>query len=571
MAGGGTGSGYRAALRHRDFRFLMARFAVSGIGSWAYNVALIVFVFEQTHSAAWVAAASLGRFIPSLIFSPYGGVVAERFERRRVMLTSDCAALVMMTLLAVIAAMDGPVLLAIVVAGMTSVVTIVDQPANAAMVPQLVGEKDLAAANGLTGALENLTVLVGPALGAALLFVADPWIVFLINAGTFAVAASLVAMVRTRSTATDVTEGGNAGVLRQLSVGFKAIGSSTTAGVLVGFSVLASFVYGTDTVLFPLVGERMGVGADGYGYLMTGLGIGGLLAAGLVNRLAGVPRLGVVITVGMAVYCLPTALLAVIDNTAVAVGLQVIRGAGTLVVDVLAITALQRTLAPDLVARVFGVFFALILTAISLGALVMPPIIGAVGLDNALLTVAFGVPLIALATGPWLLAMDRAAVSRLAELAPRIRLLEVLGIFSGASRPVLERLAANATEQQATTGDVIVKEGDVADALYVLASGEVAVSARGEAGSSRRIRTLNAPGYFGEIGLLHRIPRTATVKALETTSLYRIEGEDFLDALTGSPAAPAFLESARSRLARTHPILATTAQTLGSEPEPTPS
>ena len=571
MAGNGGKGGYRSALRHRDLRFLMARFAVSATGSWAYNVALIVVVYEQTRSPAWVAAAGLGRFLPCLVFSPYGGVVAERFERHRVMLTSDLAAMVLMSTLAVLTALGAPVVALIAVAALNAVVTIVDEPANAAMVPQVVGEDDLAAANGLKGVLENVCVLIGPAIGAALLLIASPSVVFAINAATFGIGAALVSMVRARSRATDVTEGGEAGLLSQLAVGFRAIGTSTTAAILVGFSVLASFVYGTDTVLFPLVGEQLGVGADGYGYMMTGLGIGGILAAGLVNRLADVPRLGVVITVGMAVYSLPTALIPLVDNLQVVVALQVIRGAGTLVVDVLAVTALQRALAPELVARVFGVFFALVLGAISLGALIMPVLVSALGLDGALVAVAVGVPLLALASGPWLIAMDRTAVTRLAELTPKIRLLEVLGIFSGAPRPVLERLAANVTEQAVSEGSVIVKEGEPADALYVLTTGEVAVSARGEAGSARRIRTLNAPAYFGEIGLLQRIARTATVRALEPVTLYRIEGDDFLNAVNATPIAPAFLESAQARLARTHPKLASNRPRVLAEPNPNPS
>ena len=552
-------SGYRSALRHRDFRLLMARASVSGIGSWAYNVGLVVYIYDKTHSAGWVAAASLGRFIPALIASPYGGVIAERFERRRVLVMSDAAATLFMALLAVVALVDGPVLLILILAMLTTLTTVVDQPANSALVPQVVGESDLAAANGLNSAIENLSVLAGPALGALLLLVGDPALLFIINALTFGFSTFLVLRMRTTSTASDVTEGGSAGFFQQLAVGFRAIGSSKTAAILVAFSVLASFVYGTDTVLFALLGERTGIGADGYGYLLAGLGAGGLLAAGLVNRLAAVPRLGVVITVGMAVYCVPTALLAFTDSAQVAIGVQVIRGAGTLVVDVLAITALQRALAPELISRVFGVFWSLVIGAIALGAAVMPPLLALTSLDTTLLVVGLGVPLAVLATGPWLLAMDRDAVARLAELAPRIKVLEVLGIFAGASRPILERLAANATEVDVATGGVIVREGQPADALYVLTGGEVAVSARGEAGSARRIRTLNAPGYFGEIGLLRQIPRTATVKALEPVTLLRIEGDDFLESLNGTTAAPAFLESARARLARTHPTLAAAA------------
>jgi MFS family permease len=103
-------------LRHRDFRLLTTSFAISFAGSWAYNVALAVFVYEQTGSAAWVGAATVGRFIPSMLFGAYGGVLAERFERVRLMATLDWISTALMAALAAVAAFEGPVLLAIVLA-----------------------------------------------------------------------------------------------------------------------------------------------------------------------------------------------------------------------------------------------------------------------------------------------------------------------------------------------------------------------------------------------------------------------------------------------------------------------
>ncbi|MBD0323642.1 MAG: MFS transporter, partial [Aldersonia sp.] len=453
--------GYRAALRHRDFRLLMIRFVISGIGSWAYNVALIVFVYEQTQSAAWVGAITIGRFVPTLLISPYAGVVAERFERRSVILFSDLAALTLMCGLAAIALLDAPAGLAIVLAAMTSIVCIIDGPATAALTPQIVGEDDLAAANALRNGIDNLVVIVGPSLGAGMLLFADEATTFVLNALTFAVAAMLNSLLTVRSEPTDVTEGGEAGVFQQMTVGLKAIKSSSTAAVLVAFSVLASFVYGTDTVLFAVIGESIGMGPDAFGYLLTGCGVGGVLAAGLINRLSSMPRLGAIITIGMAVYCVPTAAIAFIDDPQIIFMLQVARGAGTLVVDVLAITALQRMLAPDLVARVFGAFDALVLGAIALGAFVTPPLLRATGLNSTLLIVGLGVPAAVLAVWPWLARMDRTALARLAELAPRIRLLEALNIFSAASRATLERLAASATELDANSDTVVIREGDV--------------------------------------------------------------------------------------------------------------
>jgi CRP-like cAMP-binding protein len=329
--------------------------------------------------------------------------------------------------------------------------------------------------------------------------------------------------------------------------------------VLVSFSVLASFVYGTDTVLFIYISKlQLGTGATGFGYLMAALGVGGILAALIVNQLASRPRLGIIITLGMIVYCVPTALMILVHAPSLGFLLEVIRGGGTLVVDVLAITAMQRTVAPTMVARVFGVFFALVLAAISLGSALGAVAISHLGLHASLLLAGLAIPGLACCAYPWLYRMDRTAVRRLAELAPRIRVLEQLGIFAAGSRASLERLAAACTETTAASGDVIIQEGDSADAFYVLLSGEVAVSARGEAQRSRRLRVMGPGTYFGEIGLLAQVPRTATVKALETCSLYRIPGTDFIDALTTGTASGGLLEGAKTRLARSHPSYAPT-------------
>jgi CRP-like cAMP-binding protein len=149
---------------------------------------------------------------------------------------------------------------------------------------------------------------------------------------------------------------------------------------------------------------------------------------------------------------------------------------------------------------------------------------------------------------------DLQAASRATALEPRVALLESLGLFAGASRPVLERLAAAATTKTYPPATAIVREGDPADALYVLAQGDVQVSARGESGGTGQpIEVLRSPAFFGEIGLLEAIPRTATVTALSECRCERIAGEMFLEALTTSPPSPALMETARSRLAVTLP------------------
>jgi MFS family permease len=324
---------------------------------------------------------------------------------------------------------------------------------------------------------------------------------------------------------------------------------------MVAYSVLVSFVYGTDTVLFIGVSaQRLGTGSEGFGYLLAGLGVGGVMAAGAVDRLAGSRRLAVIILAGAIGYCLPTALLVVIHSPELAFVVEVFRGISTLIVDVLAVTALQRAVAPDQLARVFGVFFAFILGAIALGTIITPLVVSAGGLSAGLWTMAIAPSLLAVAGYPALRAVDEETAARAAELAPRVALLERLGIFAAARRPILERLATTSVPLTVEAATTIVREGEDADALYVLTEGEVEVTARGEGGGpAEKIRVMTAPTYFGEIGVLERIPRTATVTALTPVRLLRIDGDALRDALTASPASSSLMENARGRLALTHP------------------
>ncbi|MGA8361851.1 MAG: MFS transporter [Candidatus Dormiibacterota bacterium] len=546
--------GYRSLFLIRDYRLLFSGLTISMSGSWAYNVALVVFVFNATHSPAWVAAASMTRFLSALVASPFGGLIADRIERVRLMVTLDTTALSLQTALAVVAALNGPVVLAIVLAALTSVTTSSYDPAARATTPAVVGEEHLAAANSAQSAVENLSIIVGPAIAGLLLLFSPPTVVFALNAATFGFSALLVSRMHTRSRAGDITEGGAAGPLKQMATGIQAFVSSPSVTLLAGFSILASFVYGTDTVLFVVVSrDQLGTGSSGYGYLLAALGVGGILMAGFMNRIAAARRLGAIIVIGMAVYCLPTALLAVVHAAWIAFVLEAIRGAGTIIVDVLAITALQRLVNPDVVARVFGVFFALVLGAISLGALLMPILLGSLGLNTTLLIMGFAIPALTVAAYPWIRVLDTRAIRELSAIEPRITVLQGLDIFAGATRAALESLARSAAEEHVVPGTVLIQEGAEADDFFVLIDGQVEVVAAGEAGVEHSLGMLTPPSYFGEIGLLEHRPRTATVKAMTLCTVYRINGAGFVDAMTVANLSPAALGRVQARLARTHP------------------
>jgi MFS family permease len=564
----GNGGSYRRALANRDFRLLVTALSQSTMGDWAYNVALIVYVYDETHSAAWVAAGTIGRMVPRFLASLYAGVVAERFERVRVLVSSDLARAVVMGGMAVAAATHASAGILIGLAGLLSVLGSAYEPATAAMVPQLLGEDQLAAGNALTETINNLAIVVGPAVGAGVLLIGAPWVVLALDALTFVLSALIVSRISARSVPTDVASAG--GPLRQVMVGVSSITHSSSAAILVAFPVLTTLLYGTDSVLFVFLSrDRLGTGATGYGYLLVALGVGGILASVFVNRLAALPRLSVVLAVGMVAYAGPTALLVLVHSPVLAFVIEVVRGVATLLVDVLAMTALQRSLAPELISRVFGVFWALAIAGLAVGAFVTPFLLQGVGLDGSLLLAGLVVPVAVVLVYPRLASIDRVAGSRAEQLAPRMRVLESLQIFAAAPQAVLERLAAAVEEQQIAPDQVIVAEGADADALYVLVSGEVDVEAAGEQQAApRHIRSLQAPSYFGEIGLIERIPRTATVRSIGGSMVWRIDGDVFLNALNEASPSRLLIQGLAGRLATTHP---SRAASLHDVPDPVPA
>ena len=102
----------RAALRYPGFRWLLSGLAVSQTGDWLYNLALVVLVYQRTHSALWAGVTTAARVVPVVVLGPLGGVLADRFDRRRIMIACDLARMGLMVLLAAVAAFQLPIVLA---------------------------------------------------------------------------------------------------------------------------------------------------------------------------------------------------------------------------------------------------------------------------------------------------------------------------------------------------------------------------------------------------------------------------------------------------------------------------
>jgi hypothetical protein len=247
--------------------------------------------------------------------------------------------------------------------------------------------------------------------------------------------------------------------------------------------------------------------------------------------------------------------LAFTSVPAIAYAFMTLDGAGAVILDVLAITMLQRTVSSDVMARVSGILMSLSIAGTLLGSMIAPLVLELFGLRIAVLAAGALLPVVALIVAPRLRALNRRAELSTAALAPRVRLLSGLAVLKGAAPGAIEGLAAAAREQEVRAGTTVISEGEPADHLYVVAAGGLDVTSSGEErGPARRVNTLVEGDYFGEIGLLERMPRTASVTATSDCTLLEIDGGAFLDAVNRAPSlAAAFRSGAIGRLARTHP------------------
>ena len=129
-----------------------------------------------------------------------------------------------------------------------------------------------------------------------------------------------------------------------MAAGFKALAAQPVAMAIILFAALDSAVYGASTVLYVPLSIRLGTGANGYGYLLAASALGGVLGAGLANRLSGAARLAPVIMGSICLQTLPFLVTIPVRWPALAAVLQAASGVGMVIVDVLAITSLQRDL-----------------------------------------------------------------------------------------------------------------------------------------------------------------------------------------------------------------------------------
>jgi MFS family permease len=381
----------------RRFHTLLLALAASSCGDWLYNVALLVFVYARTGSATWVAVTTAARVLPVVVLGPLGGVLADRCDRRRLLIVSALIRAGLMLALAAVASTRLPVALAPLIAAAATAASIVEAPSVAATTARLVAADELQRATAWRAGIGQAAIVAGPALGALVLAVSSPAVAIVLNALTFVVAALAIGALPPGDAFRSpprVQDAARPSVLADLRDGARALSGAPTAIRLIAADVTCSAVYGLLTVTLVIVSRRVGAGDGGYGLLLGAFGAGGVIGAIVLGRLQSGAHWRRPLTAGLALVALAIAGLGIAPVLPVALALAFAGGGGMVVGEILADTALPRMLDEAVLARAYGLAFPASIAGIVIGSLVAGPLVGLLGASGALIVAGWSVAVV---------------------------------------------------------------------------------------------------------------------------------------------------------------------------------
>jgi len=367
-------SGTFRSLRIRNYRLFFVGQLVSLIGTWMQTMALAWLVLNITHSPAQVGFVVAVQFIPTLLGGIHGGLVADRFDKRKILLCTQVLFTVQAVVLSAFAlahAAGLPVLYALALA--QGAITAVDNPTRQAFVAEMVPGEEVPNAVGLNSAMFNTARIVGPAIGGVLIDLVGTTTCFVLNAASFAaVIAALVAM-RPAEFYRGAPPRREKGALR---AGLRYTWEDPTLRLVMAMVALVGTLAMNFQVVLPVLAKTVFHGTAGtYGVFSAVIGVGSLLGAlAVASRARPTVQLLAGSAAGFGVAML---LDAVAPRFGFEIPALIATGVASVTFFATANAALQLTSRPDMRGRVLAIYLFLFLGSTPIGGPVVGWISGA--------------------------------------------------------------------------------------------------------------------------------------------------------------------------------------------------
>jgi len=389
------------SLRVRNYRLFFGGQLVSLIGTWMQTMALAWLVLNITHSPAQVGFIVAVQFIPTLVGGIHGGLVADRFDKRKILLVTQVCFTVQAVVLSAFAiahAATLPVLYTL--AFVQGMITTVDNPTRQAFVSEMVPAAEVPNAVGLNSAMFNTARVIGPAIGGVLIDLVGTTTCFVLNAVSFAAVIAALAAMRPAEFHRGAPIRREQGALR---AGLRYVWGEPTLRLVMIMVALIGTLAMNFSVVLPVLAKQVFHGTAGtYGLFSAVIGVGSLVGAlAVASRAQPTTRLLAISAAGFGAAML---LDAVAPQRGLEVPALIVTGVASVTFFATANAALQLTSRPEMRGRVLAIYVFLFLGSTPIGG----PIIGwisgmwsarwalAVGGFACLVAAAFAVPAVSI-------------------------------------------------------------------------------------------------------------------------------------------------------------------------------
>jgi MFS family permease len=375
-----------ASFNNRDFRYLWIGAFLSNIGTWIQTVAVGYLVFQITGSVFMLGFINFASTLPAFFLAPVGGILADRYERRLVLIVSQSLLMVLALVLGILVSIEATTITAVAVISLVSgIASSVSFPTWLALIPDVVESKNLINAIALNSAQFNTARLIGPATAGFAISLLNIESSFYINAASYLAVLFSLFIIRPRS----VDHYSLAiGLWHSFTESLRYTRENTVIFVLL-ISIAVITIFGiSHAILMPAFAENiLSVGAKGLGYLMAASGLGAALGALAVSGLSHMVKKRTLIISGMLSLGLFMLIFAFSKVMIISLAAQIGVGVSVVLSTSIINASLQTIAPPNMRGRIMSLFVWAFLGTFPIGSIFMGSIAGMFGSP---ITVAIG-------------------------------------------------------------------------------------------------------------------------------------------------------------------------------------
>jgi MFS family permease len=274
------------ALKHKNFRYYWIGMCVSLIGTWMQNIAQPWLAYTLTNSPFLLSLIGIVQFTPMLIFSLFAGVIIDKFSKKKILLFTQTASLVITLVLAILV-WTGKIQYwhILIMATMLGIVNTIDMPSRQSIIIELVGKEDLMNAIALNSMVFNLARIVGPAIAGIVMGYAGIAVCFFANSISFA--AVVIGLFFIKINVVKREENKESRILAEIKDGLKYIyRKKVLLHTILILAIVGTFVPNFNVLVPVFAKEILNQGEAGFGLLMSFMGFGSFLGAMCVAALS---------------------------------------------------------------------------------------------------------------------------------------------------------------------------------------------------------------------------------------------------------------------------------------------